>query len=75
MEAWLKTDSYCPILAAKDNSYWMGETWGIRTGGQDHNGEWIGGFSGDWIHLALVYDGSTLRYVLDGLNWGSEALP
>ncbi|MGP3963169.1 LamG domain-containing protein [Nonomuraea sp. 3N208] len=75
VEAWIKADGYCPILAAKDNSYWMGGTWGVRTGGQDHDGESIGEFPGNWVHLALVYDGSTLRYVLDGLYWASEALP
>ncbi|SEH01366.1 Concanavalin A-like lectin/glucanases superfamily protein [Nonomuraea solani] len=73
VEAWIKADGHCPILAAKDDSYRIGGTWGIRTGGQNHDGESIGGFTGDWIHLALVYDGSTLRYVLDG--WAVEALP
>ncbi|MDX3105511.1 LamG domain-containing protein [Nonomuraea angiospora] len=75
VEAWIKADGYCPIFAAKSNSYWMGGTWGVRTGGQNHAGESIGQFYGDWTHLALVYDGSTLRYVLDGLYWASEALP
>ncbi|TMR15470.1 LamG domain-containing protein [Nonomuraea turkmeniaca] len=75
VEAWIKPDGYCPIFAAKGNSYWMGETWGVRTGGQDHDGESTGDLSGGWLHLALVYDGSTLRYVLDGLYRASEALP
>lgn len=75
VEAWVKGDGYCPMLVAKDNSYWMGESFGLSTGGQVHEGAPIGVSSGNWTHLALVYDGSTLRYVLDGLYWAGEALP
>ncbi|MFI6316787.1 LamG-like jellyroll fold domain-containing protein [Nonomuraea sp. NPDC050556] len=75
MEAWLKADTQCPSLVAKSNPYWMGGNWGVRTGGQNHDGESIGEFYGGWVHLALVYDGSTLRYVFNGLYWASEALP
>ncbi|MFG1947283.1 LamG-like jellyroll fold domain-containing protein [Nonomuraea sp. NPDC048826] len=75
VEAWIKADGYCPILLGKDDSYWMGGTWGVRAGGRDHHGGSIGEFWGEWVHLALVYDGSTLRYVLDGLHWAGAPLP
>jgi hypothetical protein len=54
------------VLEGQDLSFRLGaDAWQVRAGGTVHSGD-IGVPPETWMHLALVYDGTTIRVLGDG---------
>ncbi|WP_345575067.1 LamG-like jellyroll fold domain-containing protein [Nonomuraea rosea] len=77
VEAWVKPQSReCTFISkgieGQDMSFRLAsDGWQLRIGGVTHGG-YLGLYQDTWLHLAMTYDGTTIRLLGDGYEGVSE---